>query len=191
MSTETTNKQDVLQNYAFKLSKGNKAVGIILAILVLIAGIAMLIAPLRALIAVEYVTAAALIFLGTFRFVNYFSLPSEQKSAIVLVNAIIFFITGILLIVQGPLAIAESFAFLFSVISLTNGIAKLSASGAVKKAGGSSGWMIFSGILDILAAIFFLTAPFMMQRALGLIASIYLIIAGITMFIDCVSAKTK
>lgn len=179
----------LVNNYAKKISKGNKAVGIILSIVLILMGILLMIAPLRALIAFEYVAAAVFVVVGLLRIIFYFKAPKETRNTITLINAICLLVLGVLLLLQGPLAVADTFAFLFGFVSLFNGIGKFSSLGLVKEAGGSTGLVVFSGILNILSALFFLSSPFIMQWAFGIILSIYLLVGGLTMLIECLSVK--
>jgi len=181
----------LVNQYAQKITKGNKIAGIIISIVLILMGILLLIAPLRALIAFEYLAAAAFIVVGLIRIIFYCKTPKENRNSMVLINAICLLVVGLLLIFRGPLAVAESFAFLFGFVSMFNGIGKFCSLGLVKEAGGSTGLAVLSGIIDILAALFFLSAPFISQWAFGILVSVYLLVGGLTMLIESLSMSGK
>lgn len=190
----TDNKQEKkmgVSDYAFKITKGNKVASIIISIILVIVGILLFIAPLRAIIAMEYIAAAAFIVYGLYRIIEFCVMAKGERNSWVLANAIIYAIVGIILLIQGPAAMVGTFAFLFGFMNMMTGISRIAASGAVKEAGGSSGWSIASGIISIITALFFFAAPFITEWVFALITGIYLVIGGVILFIDSCTAKTK
>lgn len=184
-------KQNPFQSYAFAITKGNKIAGIIVSILLILMGAWLLVKPLRSLIAFEYAAAVALIVFGVFRFFAYFGQPKEGRSSWMIVNAILLAVTGVLIALQGPLAAAGTFAYLFSFLSISSGISKFGAVGALKAAGARTGGVILSAILDILMAVFFLVAPFITQWLFAILAGIYLIVGGFSLLVEFGSMETK
>ena len=180
-----------LGDFATKITKGNKIAGIIIAIAILIIGILLFIAPVRSLIAIEYFVAAALLVFGIYRIIAYAKTPQESKNSMALISAILMMIIAIILLALRPLAMETTFAFLFAFMTMITGVNRLTAAGAVKKAGGAYGWCIASGIINIVLSIFFICTPIMTGWIFGVIAGIYLTIAGLVFLIDVATAKTK
>jgi len=85
----------LVNQYAQKITKGNKIAGIIISIVLILMGILLLIAPLRALIAFEYLAAAAFIVVGLIRIIFYCKTPKENRNSMVLINAICLLWTAI------------------------------------------------------------------------------------------------
>ena len=50
-------------------------------------------------------------------------------------------------------------------------------------------WVIINGILNIISAILFLSMPITSVAAAGIIVAIYMIIGGVTLFIESINAK--
>jgi len=170
-----------------KLTNGSKVAGIIVSIVLVIFGILLFIAPLRALIAYEYFAAVAMIIVGILGIFNFIKAPKSDRKAFTLVNAIITLVLGLILIFQGKLAVADTFAFLFGFAFMFSGMSKLFAIGSLKEAGQPVTWVVIGGILDIVTSIFFFTAPFISQWLFGIIIAIYMTIGGVSMFIDVCS----
>ena len=181
----TNLSKEQLENQFKELPKSHKVVGIIISLLLVIAGIALFWRPVRGLVGLEYVITGLFIILGIFLIFKYFSIPKELRSGWTLVNGIILVILGLIYIFSNPAVMLFTFSFIFAVLTLSDGINLFIFSSEVKKQGGKTGLLIFSGILNVLLSIFFILTPFCMSWALAIIVGVYFIIAGITLFANC------
>jgi uncharacterized membrane protein HdeD (DUF308 family) len=93
-----------------------------------------------------------------------------------LANGIINVILGILLFISDTYTRSETFAFMFAVILLFNGIQGFFLTGTPL----GSGWIVFSSVLAIIASLFMICIPTVFTTiAIGYIFGVYIIVAGI------------
>ncbi|MGI6153373.1 MAG: HdeD family acid-resistance protein [Christensenellaceae bacterium] len=179
-----------LQGAARAITKGNKTGGIIIAILMIILGILFMLRPLITEAIAMYLAMIGLVIYGIFQIIVYAKTPSELKNGWKLANGIIFIILGVLLIAGSPVVMIEMFAFLLGFLAMFSGINQIAASSAVKKAGESgSGWLLASGIINLVLSAFFIIAPFAASFILAYILGLYLIIGGVALFAEACSGQ--
>ena len=174
---------------AQKVTKGNRTFGIIIAILMAILGILLLCIPARTMAWVEYLAVVGFAIFGIFQIVKYIRMPANAKQGWTLACGIINVIVGVMLLFARPYVIGTTIAFMLGILSMMTGISKCSAYAALRKdQAPGAGWMLFSGILDILVSIFFICSPFAMTFAFAIILGIYLIVGGISLFAESCSS---
>lgn len=173
-----------------------KTVGIIVSILLVICGIVLFSIPARAGLFITWFMLAYLLVNGVFRLFRYFFLPKEDRTGWMLADGIISTLVGLLILYEIALAPIMSTISLIAFIGyfigfyeIFVGISQLCGSGAAKAAGVSSGWLIFIGIVNILCGIFVVCHPVISFVAFEWIIGLYMIIFGITTFIECLCMK--
>ncbi len=174
-----------------------KSWGIIISILLAVAGIILVSRPIISTGYGTYFITAALCINGIYRLFRYFSIPKENRNGWLLADGILSALLGVIILIE---LLAKPFASTFGIIGFTTyligfyemfvGITQLCSSGAVKAAGGSMGWTIFIGIVNILCSMFVISHPFIAAFASTWISGFYLIIFGIAMLIELICAPS-
>jgi uncharacterized membrane protein HdeD (DUF308 family) len=167
-------------------TKTHKTMGIVVAIIMILLGIGIFVAPLFSASIIIWLFIAGLVFYGFFVIFAY--TKSNVKNGWNLASGIMAIILGVLLVFSSPLARADTFAFMLAFIALTTGINQLSVASILKKQNGASnGWLIFSGIINILLFFFFIFNPFVMLLTFGILGGVYLVFGGIALFATTMS----
>jgi len=175
-----------------------KTAGIIVSILLIIGGILILSTPIGSGIAFAWAMLITLLINGVYRLIRYFMLPKEVRNGWMLADGIISTLFSVLILIDitaapfgAALGIIAMLGYLVGFYEIFTGINQLCSISAVKAAGGSYGWMIFAGVLNLICGIFVVGHPIISYFALEWILAIYLLIFGITTLIECVCVKAK
>lgn len=153
--------------------------GIILGVVMILLGILCLVFPVESVYVVEVIASAALIAFGILQIVEYIRLPFAYMIGGMLVSGILNIILGIMLLTSPTDAMLITFSFMFGIDLMCLGITQLSFSSALRFASAESyGWVIAQGIINIFVSLMFFLMPLSSSFALGVIAAVYLIIAG-------------
>ncbi len=170
------------------MAKGNKTAGIIIAILMVVLGVLFLARPLITEAVAMYFAVAGFLVYGVFQIIAYFRTPSDQRNGWTIANGIIFIVLSIIILAGSTLDMVITFAFLLGFLAMFGGINQISSYGALKKAGAANaGWVLASGIINLILAIFLLVSPFAAVWSLGYVFGIYLIVGGIALFAEALS----
>ena len=146
-----------------------------------ILGIGVFMAPLFFVSIMVWIFIIGLVINGVFLVFDYGR--SEVKSGWNLATGIMAIILGFLLIFAPAFSKAETFAFILAFMVLFTGINQVTASSVMKKLGGNgTGWLLISGIINIVLGFFFIFNPYGMLFAFSIIAGIYLVVGGIALF---------
>lgn len=171
-----------------KVTKGHKTLGIIVAIAMIVLGIVIMVMPVKSAIVVMYLATIGFIVFGIHQIVVYARTPHELKNGWNLANGIIFIVLGVLILLSSTASMAVTFAFLLGFIALFSGITQISSFGVYKKAGDpAAGWILTSGIINLLLGIFFIFTPFVATLAIWFVFAFYLIVGGIALFAEAAS----
>ena len=182
------NNYSGLGDVSRKIMPGNRVAGIIVSIIMIVLGILMFIVPVGTSVVIMYMASAGFIIYGIYQIIAYIRTAKEMKNGWTLASGIIYTILGILLLIGGPYDMAYTFMFLLAFLALSGGIMQISAYGPLKKAGAQgTGWMLASGIINVLLGIFFIFMPFGSALAVTFIFGIYLIVFGIAFFAESAS----
>ncbi|AFA47628.1 HdeD family acid-resistance protein [Acetobacterium woodii] len=166
--------------------KMSKTLGIVVAILMVVLGALIFFAPMFAAQMIMWFFIIGLIIYGAFHIILFAN--SEIKNGWSLTAGIMATLLGILLIFSDPLSRASTLAFMLAFITLTTGMNQITAASVMKKQGSpGTGWLLASGIINVLLSIFFIFNPFVMLLGFGIIAGVYLIFGGIALFAECMS----
>lgn len=178
------------QTIVDKLGTGNRVIGILASICMIVLGIVILMMPVKSALIVMEIATIGFVVYGIYQIISYFRTPSEYKNGWMLANGIIFIILGVIIFRANTLSTAITYAFLLGFLALSTGITQISSYGIYKKAGvPNAGGIVFSGILNMLLGLFFLFSPFFTLFAAWLIFAIYLIVAGVAVFAMAASGR--
>jgi uncharacterized membrane protein HdeD (DUF308 family) len=180
---------DTMEDVALKITKGNKAGGIVVAIIMIVLGILFFIWPLITAVGLQYVAAIGILIFGAYQIIRFIVTPSGARQGWALASGILLVIVGILALSMGVIDRAFMFAFLLGFLALMSGINQLASIGVYKKSGHSTGWLTASGIINIVLAAFLFIAPFAAIWALQVVFGIYLLVGGIAFLAEILSFK--
>ncbi len=175
-----------------------KAVGIVVSILVILAGIFMFTRPVGTGIIFAWTAMAFMLVNGIYRIARYFGIPKEARNGWMLADGIISVIVAVWILVEifakpfaGTLGLVVMLGYIAGFYQVFAGITQLCTSGKAKELGASSGWMIFLGIVNILCGLFVMSHPIVSYFAFEWVSGIYLCIFGITTLIECICMKKE
>lgn len=177
-----------LRDVTERITRGNKVGGIIVAICMIVLGILFLVWPLRTDYVVMVIATIGFIVYGIYEIIVYVRTPKDYKNGWTLANGIIFVILGCLILWEGPGDMFLTFAFLLGFLALFGGITQCSTYGVIRSSGEpGAGWVLASGIINIILGIFFLITPFAATWAIGYVLGVYLVVGGIALFAEACS----
>lgn len=177
-----------MKDMASGLTRGNKIGGIIVSICMIVLGILFLSWPLRTDYVVMVIATIGFIIYGVWQIVVYIRTPHDYKNGWTLANGIIYTILGFLILWESPGDMFLTFAFILGFLALFGGITQCSTYGVIRQAGEpGAGWILASGIINIILSIFLLLTPFVSMWAVTYVLGIYLIVGGIALFAEACS----
>lgn len=179
-----------------EVMKKFKAVGMIVSILVILAGIFMFTRPVGTGIVFAWTAMVFMLVNGIYRIARYFGIPKEVRNGWMLADGIVSVVVAAWILIEifakplaGTLGLVVMLGYIAGFYQVFAGITQLCTSGKAKELGGSFGWMIFLGIVNILCGLFVMSRPVLSYFAFELVSGIYLCIFGITTFIECICIK--
>ena len=127
-------------------------VGPILAIL----GVITMFYPVQSASVMSYVAIFAILLLGIIEIIDYFASDRMFRSGAILVSGILNIIIALILLYSPISVTLYTVSLLFAFTLLMVGIDKFTLVDRLKMVGETgTGWVIFSGVIDIIAAILF------------------------------------
>lgn len=167
-----------------------RIIGFIVAILMIISAFFCIVYPVKSVTVVGIIAASLILVLGIYQVIDYLATVPLFRWPGSLVNAICNLLIGLLLI-RLPIKITISmFAYIFGFILIINGVNKLSFAHRLKSLGIESySWVIFTGIVNVTAAIIFVITPMMLTLVLNYIIAAYLLVDGIGLLIEIIEMK--
>ncbi len=185
-----------LNDAARKMTGGHKTAGIIIAVCMIVIGMLIFAAPLIVGLGIGYLVTIGFIVYGIFQIIAYVRTHADYRNGWTIANGIIFTLLGTLILVQalgtplGNLNMLSTFSFIIGFFALFGGITQLSSYGAFKKAGEpGAGWILASGIINLILGILIICAPIAGWFTIEWIFAIYLIVGGIALFAEACSGK--
>lgn len=177
-----------LTSEAQRIARGNKALGIIVAICMIVFGILFMLRPVvTEVVAMVFATIGFIIY-GIYQIIVYIRTPHDYKNGWTLANGIIFTILGFLILAEGPGDMFMTFAFLLGFLALYEGIMQCAVYSTLHKAGEpGAGWVLASGIINIVLSCFLIIWPFVSTTALAMVCGIYLTVGGVALFAEACS----
>ena len=162
-----------------------RAAYIIIAALLLIAGVLTAVFPVGIFTVIQYFAAVAVIAVGIYHFVAFASMTYYFRDYMLLLSGILNVLIGIMLFVMPVALTVQVITFLLAFLLIFSGAEKLTLASRLRyfripHAGSAT----FSGLLNIILAVVFLLLPFVSALALNYILAAYLVITGIALLIE-------
>lgn len=158
---------------------------IIIAAVLLIAGILTAIFPASIFVVMQYFAAIAVIMIGVYHFVTFASMTYYFRDYMLLLSGILNVLIGIMLFFMPVTLTVQVVTFMLAFLLIFSGVEKLSLASRLRYFRiPRTGSMTFAGIINIILAVVFLLVPFVSALALNYILAAYLIIIGIALLIE-------
>ncbi len=134
--------------------------------------------------------AGAIIVLGVYRLVEYFSTPILFRFGGKLISGIFNLIIGYLLLSASSEATQALFTTIIAIDLFLVGIEKLIFAGKLRFFGASDySWIIADGTLNLIASSIFFFLPGVSSVMLGVFIGIFMVFVGASVLIECINAK--
>lgn len=165
--------------------KKMRAAYIIIAALLLIAGVLTAVFPVGIFTVIQYFAAVAVIAVGIYHFVAFASMTYYFRDYMLLLSGILNVMIGIMLFVMPVALTVQVITFLLAFLLIFSGAEKLTLASRLRYFRiPHTGSATFSGVLNIILAVVFLLLPFVSALALNYILAAYLVITGIALLIE-------
>lgn len=162
-----------------------RAAYIIIAALLLIAGVLTAVFPVGIFTVIQYFAAVAVITVGIYHFVAFASMTYYFRDYMLLLSGILNVLIGIMLFVMPVALTVQVITFLLAFLLIFSGAEKLTLASRLRYFRiPHTGSATFSGLLNIILAVVFLLLPFVSALALNYILAAYLVITGIALLIE-------
>lgn len=170
----------------------NRKTGIVASIVLAVLGLLTFFTPISVGMGMAYLLTAGLMVYGISQTVAFFRAPKEARSGWSLVNGIMLLLfSGFTLWsglsgVYGTLQMIASLSYVAGFLTIAAGISQISTFFALQRASGS-GWIMASGILNLLLSLVILANPVASWFTLASVWGIYLTVSGIALFAESLS----
>lgn len=170
----------------------NRKTGIVASIVLAVLGLLTFFTPISVGVGMAYLLTAGLMVYGISQTVAFFRAPKEARSGWLLVNGIMLLLfSGFTLWsglsgVYGTLQMIASLSYVAGFLTIAAGISQISTFFALQRASGS-GWIMASGILNLLLSLVILANPVASWFTLTSVWGIYLTVSGIALFAESLS----
>ena len=170
----------------------NRKTGIVASIVLAVLGLLTFFTPISMGVGMAYLLTAGLMVYGISQTVAFFRAPKEARSGWSLVNGIMLLLfSGFTLWsglsgVYGTLQMIASLSYVAGFLTIAAGISQISTFFALQRASGS-GWIMASGILNLLLSLVILANPVASWFTLTSVWGIYLTVSGIALFAESLS----
>ena len=165
--------------------KKMRAAYIIIAAVLLIAGVLTAVFPVGIFTVIQYFAAVAVITVGIYHFVAFASMTYYFRDYMLLLSGILNVLIGIMLFVMPVALTVQVITFLLAFLLIFSGAEKLTLASRLRYFRiPHTGSATFSGLLNIILAVVFLLLPFVSALALNYILAAYLVITGIALLIE-------
>lgn len=172
----------------------NRKTGIVASIVLAVLGLLTFFTPISVGVGMAYLLTAGLMVYGISQTVAFFLAPKEARSGWSLVNGIMLLLfSGFTLWsglsgVYGTLQMIASLSYVAGFLTIAAGISQISTFFALQRASGS-GWIMASGILNLLLSLVILANPVVSWFTLTSVWGIYLTVSGIALFAESLSGR--
>ena len=170
----------------------NRKTGIVASIVLAVLGLLTFFTPISVGVGMAYLLTAGLMVYGISQTVAFFRAPKEARSGWSLVNGIMLLLfSGFTLWsglsgVYGTLQMIAILSYVAGFLTIAAGISQISTFFALQRASGS-GWIMASGILNLLLSLVILANPVVSWFTLTSVWGIYLTVSGIALFAESLS----
>lgn len=172
----------------------NRKTGIVASIVLAVLGLLTFFTPISMGVGMAYLLTAGLMVYGVSQTVAFFRAPKETRSGWSLVNGLMLLLfSGFTLWsglsgVYGTLQMIASLSYVAGFLTIAAGISQISTFFALQRASGS-GWIMASGILNLLLSLVILANPVVSWFTLTSVWGIYLTVSGIALFAESLSGR--
>ena len=172
----------------------NRKTGIVASIVLAVLGLLTFFTPISVGVGMAYLLTAGLMVYGISQTLAFFRAPKEARSGWSLVNGIMLLLfSGFTLWsglsgVYGTLQMIASLSYVAGFLTIAAGISQISTFFALQRASGS-GWIMASGILNLLLSLVILANPVVSWFTLTSVWGIYLTVSGIALFAESLSGR--
>ncbi len=172
----------------------NRKTGIVASIVLAVLGLLTFFTPISVGVGMAYLLTAGLMVYGISQTVAFFRAPKEARSGWTLVNGIMLLLfSGFTLWsglsgVYGTLQMIAILSYVAGFLTIAAGISQISTFFALQRASGS-GWIMASGILNLLLSLVILANPVVSWFTLTSVWGIYLTVSGIALFAESLSGR--
>ena len=172
----------------------NRKTGIVASIVLAVLGLLTFFTPISVGVGMAYLLTAGLMVYGISQTVAFFRAPKEARSGWSLINGIMLLLfSGFTLWsglsgVYGTLQMIASLSYVAGFLTIAAGISQISTFFALQRASGS-GWIMASGILNLLLSLVILANPVASWFTLTSVWGIYLTVSGIALFAESLSGR--
>ena len=174
----------------------NKKSGIVTGILLIALGLLTFFDPLALGLGLAYVITAGLGIMGISMIIAYVRAPEELRNGWGLINGVIFTLfSGVTLWssftgVTGTVTMISTLSMFAAILSVISGISQMVISSAVRKSGlKGSGWILASGIINILIGIFIMIQPVAGWFTISAVWGIYMFFIGLAVTAESLSGR--
>lgn len=170
--------------------KTNRTYGIITAIAMIVLGVFFLIWPtISGYVGMVFITVGFVVY-GVTQIVVYFHTPREHRNGWSLAFGIIYVIIGFMLLAESPASLYLTYAFVLGFFAMYLGITQCFAYGQFRAQNApGAGWLLASGILNIILSFCMIMTPLVAAWALEYILGFYLIVGGVALFAESCSGR--
>lgn len=172
----------------------NRKTGIVASIVLAVLGLLTFFTPISVGVGMAYLLTAGLMVYGISQTVAFFRAPKEARSGWSLVNGIMLLLFSDFTLwsglsgVYGTLQMIASLSYVAGFLTIAAGISQISTFFALQRASGS-GWIMASGILNLLLSLVILANPVVSWFTLTSVWGIYLTVSGIALFAESLSGR--
>ena len=167
-----------------------KAGMIVLGIIIALAGVAAIAAPIGTYLFIQTAIAVVLIVHGIGQFAAYIQTPEFFRNGAQLATGILNAVLGVLLLALPASVMAGAIVYLLSFLLIMTGIERISFARQMRYYQiPASSMGTATGVLNIILGIAFLFMPLISSLVLSYLLGAYLIVGGITLVVEGIAIK--
>ncbi len=160
----------------------------IVSIAMLVFGVLCIVYPIQSVKVLSILAALMIAAFGVFEIIDYCCLPIFLRNGGTMAAGVLNILFAVLLLSSPAEVTVGTFAFLFGLMLLLFGIEKIALASKLRYFAVSDyGWVIASGVLNLIAAAVFMLLPMLSAVFLNYIIAIYLLVGGATLLIEAIS----
>lgn len=162
---------------------GSRVMTVIIGILLAVLGIIFFMFPLASVFFTGVFIIVGLLLYGIYMIISFFATPKFCRDGWQLASGIILTVCGGVILASSASNIVVSFAIILGIVALMIGINQIIGYAALRGTAGA-GFILASGIINVLLALFLIFAPFVAAAAVGIVQGVYLCFAGGALIVE-------
>lgn len=179
-----------------KRVKQHKIMGCIIAACMIVLGLLLLVMPASVGFAVNYAVAVGILLMGVYEVIAFFRTTPSFRNEGTLASGVILVLMGIVIIIlsvgdpANQITMMGIFTTVLGFFALYRGIMEFFSYSRFKQLDAKdTGWLVTSGVLNLIIGILMVILPFTGLVSVALVLGMYLIVAGIALFAEAISGK--